>query len=148
MDKFRLLPLAPTAGSIFLIGAHVSAASMAIEKFNDAQRWLLSGGLGVGMFCLWVYVMLYGVEGECKLFMGQTVRIGMRLIVAIVLIIIPEPLNHLVAEEFMFVVMALYAFLLVWETVGGLSKTSKLYEPWMDKNSPPDEDDSEGLAGQ
>ncbi|KAM0242462.1 hypothetical protein ACHAPO_000881 [Fusarium lateritium] len=141
---FFLLHL-PLAAS-FLIGGHVAAASTAIEEFEDGQRWLLGGGLGVGMFCLWVYGMLYRVEGECTLLMGQTLRIGMRLVIAIVLIIIPESHNHLNAEDFMFVVMALFAFLLIWETLGGLSKTSKLFEPWSDRHPPPEEDDREGLA--
>jgi low temperature requirement protein LtrA len=143
---FFLLHL-PLSAS-FLIGGHIAAASTAIEEFEDGQRWLLGGGLGVGMFCLWVYGMLYRVEGECTLFMGQTTRISMRLIIAIILVVIPESHNHLNAESFMFVIMALFAFLLIWETIGGLSRTSKFFEPWTNRNPPPEEDDREGLAGE
>ncbi|KAM5357145.1 hypothetical protein ACJZ2D_016567 [Fusarium nematophilum] len=141
---FFLLHL-PLAAS-FLIGGHIAAASTAVEEFEDGQRWLLGGGLGVGMFCLWVYGMLYRVEGECELFMGQVPRIGMRLVLAIILVLLPETHNHLNAENFMFVVMSLFAFLLIWETVGGLSKTSKFFEPWTDRNPPPEEEDRESLA--
>ncbi|KAF4986385.1 hypothetical protein FGRMN_10855 [Fusarium graminum] len=87
-------------------------------------------------------------NGECTLFMGQTLRMSMRLVIAIVLIVIPESHRHLNAEDFMFVVMSLFAFLLIWETLGGLSKTSKLFEPWTDRHPPPEEDDREGLAGE
>ncbi|KAF4448864.1 hypothetical protein F53441_7800 [Fusarium austroafricanum] len=143
---FFLLHLPMSAS--FLIGGHIAAASAAIEEFEDGQRWLLGGGLGVGMFCLWVYGMLYRVEGECTLLMGQTVRIGMRLVIAIILVIIPESHNHLSAENFMFVVMALFAFLLIWETLGGMSRRSKIFEPWTGRHPPPEEDDREGLAGE
>ncbi|RBR05756.1 hypothetical protein FVER53590_09493 [Fusarium verticillioides] len=143
---FFLLHL-PLSAS-FLIGGHIAAASTAIEEFEDGQRWLLGGGLGVGMFCLWIYGMLYRVEGECTLFMGQTTRISMRLIIAIILVVIPESHNHLNAESFMFIIMALFAFLLIWETIGGLSRTSKFFEPWTNRNPPPEEDDRDGLAGE
>ena len=36
----------------------------------------------------------------------------------------------------MFIVMGLFAFLLVWETVGGLDKTAKLLEPWSERHAP------------
>lgn len=141
---FFLLHL-PLAAS-FLIGGHVAAASTGVEEFEDGQRWLLGGGLGVGMFCLWVYGMLYRVEGECELFLTQVPRIGMRLVVAIILIVLPESHDHLNAEDFMFVIMALFGFLLIWETIGGLSKTSKLFEPWNERFPPQEEEDTESLA--
>ncbi|KAM0418667.1 hypothetical protein ACHAPT_012364 [Fusarium lateritium] len=141
---FFLLHL-PLAAS-FLIGGHVAAASTAVEEFEDGQRWLLGGGLGVGMLCLWVYGMLYRVEGECELLLPQIPRIGMRLVVAIILIVLPESHNHLNAEDFMFVIMALFGFLLIWETIGGLSKTSKLFEPWSERFPPQEEEDTESLA--
>ncbi|KAF7542906.1 hypothetical protein G7046_g10093 [Stylonectria norvegica] len=139
---FFLLHL-PLAAS-FLIGGHVAAISVGLEQFEDGQRWLLGGGLGVGMFCLWVYGMLYRAEDECRLIMPQIPRIGMRLVVAVVLIIIPETHEHLNAEHFMFLVMGLFAFLLLWETIGGLMKNATLFEPWHGRH-PPAQDGTESL---
>lgn len=131
------LPLAAS----FLIGGHVAAASTGTAQFDDGQRWLLGGGLGLGMFCLWVYGMLYKVEGECQLLMRQVTRISMRLVVAIALVILPRTHNHLSAEGIMLVVAALFALLLIWETVGGLSKTAKIFEPWTDRHPPPGDEE-------
>lgn len=131
---FFLLHL-PMAAS-FLIGGHVCAISTGIHQFEDGQRWLLGGGLGVGMFCLWVYGMLYRVEGDECLILPKIFRITMRLVVAIILAVLPETHNHLDAESFMFIVMALFAFLLIWETVGGLNKTAKVFEPWHQRHPP------------
>lgn len=133
---FFLLHL-PLAAS-FLIGGHVAAVSVKMEQFEEGQRWLLGGGLGVGMFCLWVYAMLYRTDGDDGLIMPKPLRVGMRLIVAIILVTIPESHEHLSAEAFMFVVMGLFAFLLVWETVGGLTKNAQLFEPWSGRNPPSD----------
>ncbi|KAH7153051.1 bacterial low temperature requirement A protein-domain-containing protein [Dactylonectria macrodidyma] len=119
---FFLLHL-PLSAS-FLIGGHIAAVATGEHQLEDGQRWLLGGGLGVGMFCLWVYGMLYRVEGENGLILAQAPRIGMRLVVSIILIVLPQTHDHLNSEQLMLVIMGLFAFLLIWETVGGLSKTS------------------------
>ncbi|CAG9940093.1 unnamed protein product [Clonostachys rosea f. rosea IK726] len=75
-------------------------------------RWLLGGGLGVGMFCLWVYGMLYRVDEEERLVLPKWLRIAMRLVAAIVLIVLPQTHDHLDAEGLMFVVMGIFAFVL------------------------------------
>ncbi|KAI5457971.1 bacterial low temperature requirement A protein-domain-containing protein [Mariannaea sp. PMI_226] len=139
---FFLLHL-PLSAS-FLIGGHICAISTGIEEFEDGQRWLLGGGLGVGMFCLWIYGMLYRVDGEDNLILGQLPRILMRLVVAIILIVLPVTHDHLDAEDFMWIVMSLFAFLLIWETIGGLSKSSAVFEPWTNRQ-PPSESDAEAL---
>lgn len=133
---FFLLHL-PLAAS-FLIGGHIAAVSVGIEHFEDGQRWLLGGGLGVGVFCLWVYGMLYRTEGEECLLMSKIPRIGMRLVVAIILVVLPETHDHIDAESFMLLVMGLFAFLLIWETVGGLKKDAGFFEPWTGRNPPVD----------
>lgn len=47
-----------------LAGGHVAAASVAEREFEDAQRWLLCGGLGVGMISLWGFALLHGSQDE------------------------------------------------------------------------------------
>ena len=131
---FFLLHL-PLSAS-FLIGGHIAAVSVELEHFEQGQQWLLGGGLGVGLFCLWVYAMLYKTDSEECLIMAKPVRVGMRLVVAIILMVLPESHEHLNAEEFMYVVMSLFAFLLIWETVGGLMKHAKFFEPWTGRNPP------------
>lgn len=132
---FFLLHL-PLAAS-FLIGGHICAMSTKLDEFEGGQQRLLCGGLGVGLFCLWVYGMLYRVEGDEALLLSKLPRIGMRFIIAIILIILPETHGHLGAEALMLVVMGLFAFLLIWETVGGLTRDSKIFEPWDQRNPPP-----------
>lgn len=129
---FFLLHL-PLAAS-FLIGGHICAVSTRLEQFEDGQQWLLCGGLGVGLFCLWVYGMLYRVEGDESLLLPKMPRIGMRLIIAVILIVLPETHGHLHAESFVLIVMSLFAFLLIWETAGGLRKDSRTFEPWSHRN--------------
>ncbi|POR39761.1 LtrA [Tolypocladium paradoxum] len=133
---FFLLHL-PLSAS-FLIGGHICAISTHLHDFDDGQRWLLGGGLGVGLFCLWVYGMLYRTEDDDCLLLSKYPRIGMRLLVAVVLVALPETHGHLDTTQLMAVVMALIAFLTVWETVGGLMKGVTLFEPWTDTRPPED----------
>ncbi|KAF7551320.1 hypothetical protein G7Z17_g5114 [Cylindrodendrum hubeiense] len=137
---FFLLHL-PLSAS-FLIGGHIAAVAAGEEHLEEGQRWLLGGGLGVGMFCLWIYGMLYRVEGENGLVLPQIPRIAMRLVIAIILIALPQTHDHLNAEQLMLVIMGLFAFLLIWETVGGLDKSSTVFEPWTNRH-PPAESDTE-----
>lgn len=131
---FFLLHL-PLSAS-FLIGGHICAISVSLDEFEDGQRWLLGGGLGVGMLCLWAYGMLYKTEDEGNMVFPKTLRIGMRLIVAIVLAVIPETHDHLTTSQFMAVVACLFAFTLIWETVGGLTKDFHMFESWEGRHPP------------
>lgn len=142
---FFLLHL-PLSAS-FLIGGHISAVAAGEHQLEDGQRWLLGGGLGVGMFCLWIYGMLYRVDGENGLVLPQIPRIAMRLVIAIILIVLPQTHDHLNAEQLMLVIMGLFAFMLVWETVGGLSRTSSVFEPWNNRHPPADDDTEAPLHG-
>jgi low temperature requirement protein LtrA len=47
-----------------LAGGHVAAASVAEKEFEDAERWLLCGGLGTGMICLYGFALLHGSKDE------------------------------------------------------------------------------------
>ena len=129
----------------FLIGGHISAISVHQEEFEPGQRWLLGGGLGAGMFCLWVFGMLFRSEDDGQLIMPRWLRVGMRLVVAIVLLALPETHEHLTATKFVMTVMALFAFVTLWETAGGLMKGTRLYESWEGRH-PPKEDGSESTA--
>ncbi|KAL7926146.1 bacterial low temperature requirement A domain-containing protein [Trichoderma austrokoningii] len=131
---FFLLHL-PLSAS-FLIGGHIAAISTRLDEFEDGQRWLLGGGLGVGMFCLWIYGMLYRTHDEDCLILSKTPRIGMRLVVAIILLALPATNDGLSTTDFMAIVMSLFAFLVIWETIGGLLKGAQLFEPWVDRNPP------------
>ncbi|KAL1868226.1 hypothetical protein VTK73DRAFT_3788 [Phialemonium thermophilum] len=125
----------------FLIGGHMCAISASSHELEKGQRWLLGGGLGVGMFCLWIYGMLYRAGPRDKdLIMSKIPRISMRLVVAIILVTIPAASEEkLSVENFMIVIMVLFLFVLVWEAVGGLLKGFHIFEPWDDRN-PPSED--------
>jgi low temperature requirement protein LtrA len=131
---FFLLHLPMSAS--FLIGGHLCAVSVEAEEFEDGQRWLLGGGLGVGMLCLWAYGMLYKTEDEGVMIMPKTLRIGMRLVVAIILAVLPETHDHLGTTDFMGVVAALFAITLIWETFGGLTCDWHIFESWEDRHPP------------
>ncbi len=119
------------------------AVSVKLHDFEkDGQRWLLSGGLGVGMFCLWIYAQLYRAEDEhSTLTMHKQLRVGMRLVVAIILVILPETHDQLDSEQFMGVVTGLFALVLVWETVGGLTREWRFVESWGGKEIEGEEED-------
>lgn len=142
---FFLLHL-PLSAS-FLIAGHVAAVSTKLEQFEEGQRWLLGGGLGVGMVCLWVYGMLYRAGSDERLVMPKYPRVGMRLVVAVILTCLPATGDALSALQFMIVVMCLFAVLLAWETVGGLAVDLRVLEPWNHRKEPVDveiEMDAEG----
>ena len=119
------------------------AVSVKLHDFKeDGQRWLLSGGLAVGMLCLWIYAQLYRCEDEQHaLTMHKQLRVGMRLVVAVLLAILPATHDHLNSEQFMGVVTGLFALVLVWETVGGLSREWRFVESWSGKEAEGDDED-------
>jgi low temperature requirement protein LtrA len=131
---FFLLHL-PLSAS-FLIGGHLCAVSVGVDEFEPGQRWLLGGGLAVGMFCLWAYGMLYRTHDENCMVFPKSLRIGARLIVAVVLAVIPETHDHLTTSQFMAVVACLFAFTLIWETMGGLTKEFQIFESWEGRHPP------------
>ncbi|QUC22817.1 uncharacterized protein UV8b_07058 [Ustilaginoidea virens] len=139
---FFLLHL-PLAAS-FLIGGHMCAVSTKLHRLDDGQRWLLGGGLGAGLLCLWIYGQLYrATEDEACLVLPKQYRIGMRLVVAAVLALLPATHRHLTATQLMVAVMSLFALLTVWETMGGLMKGACVFEPWTDTRAPLDEGEAE-----
>lgn len=135
---FFLLHL-PLSAS-FVISGHICAAATSSEELEEGQRWLLGGGLGVGLFCLWAYAMLFRTEGEDNLIMPKPLRVSMRLIVAAITIALPATHGVLNTTEFMGIVMAMFVFLTLWETIGGLLKGARVFEPWVRTDSVPSEE--------
>lgn len=99
------------------------------------------------MFCLWFLAMLFKSNDKACLIMPKTIRIGMRLVVAIILVLLPitskEQLNPV---QLLSAVMALLAFVVIWETVGLLQKGARVYEKWEGRNEPLVE--NSGLDGE
>jgi low temperature requirement protein LtrA len=136
-----------------LAGGHVAAASVAEEDFEDAQRWLLCEGLGVGMMCLYFFALIHACQDEpgtllmtkVSLMLQQSlawflisfqhVRIIMRPITGLITILLPLA-HHLNATEILSIIMAMYVACLVWETVGSLKKGACFFERWRDTDYP------------
>lgn len=138
---FFLLHL-PLSAS-FLIAGHVAALSVKLEEFERGQRWLFGGGLAVGMFCLWIYGMLFRDEDDKILIMPKPLRMSMRLVVALILALVPLAGNRLNATEYLCIGVGLFAYLLIWETIGGLLKGASIFEPWDERHPPQDEENDE-----
>ncbi|KAJ5147914.1 hypothetical protein N7476_000573 [Penicillium atrosanguineum] len=108
---FALIHL-PLVASL-LAGGHVAAASVAEKDFEDAERWLLCGGLGTGMICLYGFALLHGTKDDRgTLIMDKHLRLIMRPITGIITILIPLA-HHLNATEVLSIIMALFVFCLL-----------------------------------
>ncbi|KAJ5092442.1 hypothetical protein NUU61_007312 [Penicillium alfredii] len=119
-----------------LAGGHVAAASVAEEEFEDPQRWLLCGGLGAGMMCLYIFALLHGSSdhGE-NLILPKPFRLAMRPITAIIIVLLPLA-HHLDATEILSIIMALFVFCVIWETVTSLRKGAHFWEKWEETQYP------------
>jgi low temperature requirement protein LtrA len=135
---FFLLHL-PLSAS-FVISGHVCAMATNVDELETGQRWLLGGGLGIGMFCLWAYAMLFRTEGEETLILPKRFRISMRLVLAVVITALPAGYQSLDTTEFMAILAGLFVFLTIWETIGGLSKGASFFEPWTHSDAVPAEE--------
>ena len=67
----------------------------------------------------------------------------MRLVVAIILVLLPLTKEALNATKLMGIIVALFGFLVVWETFGGLLKGASVLEPWSNRHPPPESEDEE-----
>ena len=132
---FFLLHIPMTAS--LLVGGHVCAASAAIDELETGERWLLGGGLGLGMLCLWILAMLFKSQDNRTLIMPKSVRVSMRLLVAMILVLLPiTSSEQLGTTSLLSTAMALIALVVVWETIGGLSKGARVYQRWENRNRP------------
>jgi low temperature requirement protein LtrA len=53
----------PLAASL-LLGGHVAAVSVGTEDLSSGLRWMMCGGLGAGLFCLWIIGELHRSEDK------------------------------------------------------------------------------------
>lgn len=67
--------------------------------------------------------------------MSQPLRLIMRPITGTITILIPLA-HHLNATEVLSIVMAMFVFCLVWETVASLRKGACFWEAWTDTEYP------------
>ncbi|KAJ5595397.1 uncharacterized protein N7459_001605 [Penicillium hispanicum] len=119
-----------------LAGGHVAAASVEEREFEDAQRWLLCGGLGVGMIYLWGFALLHGSRDEPgTLCLSKPLRLVMRPVTGVIMILIPLA-HHLGATAVLSIIMALFVFCVIWESVTSLHSGAHLWEKWEDTDYP------------
>ena len=121
----------------FLIGGHICAVSTNHPELEEGQTRLMGGGLGVGMFCLWIMALLHRSEDESReLVLHKQARVIMRLIAAIILIAISQPVYGLSTTSLLVIEMAVIVWVVLWETVGGMSRHFQVFERWDDRNPP------------
>ncbi|KAJ6021181.1 hypothetical protein N7540_006685 [Penicillium herquei] len=119
-----------------LAGGHVAAASVQEKEFEDAQRWLLCGGLGVGMVCLYIFALLHGSNDERgALCVEKRYRLIMRPVTGIITILLPLA-HHLDATAILSIIMALFVFCVIWESVTSLKSGAHFWEPWTETDYP------------
>ena len=149
---FSLIHL-PLIASL-LAGGHVAAASVAEREFEDAQRWLLCGGLGAGMICLYIFALLHATNDEpgtlclpkvshlsCTfdrdnmLISIQPFRLIMRPVTGIITVLLPLA-HHLNATEILSIIMALFVLVVIWENITSLRSGAHVFEPWSETDYP------------
>ena len=120
-----------------LVGGHVAAVSAGQTELSRGERWLFGGGLGIGMACLWLLAMLFKSKDRGVLIMPKSIRVAMRLVVAITLVLLPlTSEDHFTPVKLLSTAMGLFAFVVFWETIGGLMKGARVYEKWEGRNPP------------
>ncbi|CDM37866.1 Low temperature requirement A [Penicillium roqueforti FM164] len=125
-------------GTRLLAGGHVAAQSVAEKEFEAPQRWLLCGGLGAGMIFLYVFALLHKSNDESgTLILDKPFRLIMRPAVGIITILLPLA-DHLNATDVLSIIMALFVFTLIWETITSLKKGACFWETWTDTDYPED----------
>lgn len=68
--------------------------------------------------------------------MHKQMRVGMRLVVAIILIAVSQPRIGISTTSLLVIELALIVWVVLWETVGGMSKHFKVFESWEGRNLP------------
>ncbi|CZT49122.1 uncharacterized protein RSE6_09917 [Rhynchosporium secalis] len=121
-----------------LVAGHVSAHTTKSTEIHEPELWLLCGGLCIGLFCLYLIALLLNSQDPPRtLTLPKHFRLMFCPIVAIIIICLP--LSHgLDLTSFLSIIMALFAFLVVWEHVTSLMRGAKFWERW-ENTAYPDE---------
>ncbi|PLB43630.1 hypothetical protein P170DRAFT_393489 [Aspergillus steynii IBT 23096] len=137
----------PLSGSLLASG-HVAAASAAEDRFGDAERWLLCGSLGTGMFCLYGLALLFeSKDAPGTLILGKHFRVIMRPITGLIIVLLGLA-DSLDITAMMSILMALVAFCLIWENVTSLRRDAKIWERWENTEYPEERDDVVPIIGE
>ncbi|XMA16200.1 hypothetical protein WAI453_008991 [Rhynchosporium graminicola] len=121
-----------------LVAGHVSAHTTKSTEIHEPELWLLCGGLCIGLFCLYLIALLHNSQDPPGILtLPKHFRLMFRPIVAIIIVCLP--LSHgLDLTSFLSIIMALFAFLVLWEHVTSLMRGAKFWERW-ENTAYPDE---------
>lgn len=137
LTAFSFFSLHMPMTAALLVGGHVAAISAGNDELDRGERWLLGGGLGIGMACLWVLAVLFQSKDKGLLIMPKLVRVSMRLAVGLILVLLPlTSEEHFGPVKLLSTIVGLFAFVIFWETIGGLMKGARVYEKWEGRNPP------------
>ncbi|KAL2061582.1 hypothetical protein VTL71DRAFT_6959 [Oculimacula yallundae] len=130
-----------------LVAGHVSAHSTKVTEIHEPELWLLCGGLCVGVFCLYIIALLHNSnDPPGTLMLPKHFRLMFRPIIAIIIICLP--LSHgLDITSFLSIIMALLAFVVIWENITSLMRGAKFWEKWVDTAYPEEGARSESVSG-
>ncbi|OBT67248.1 hypothetical protein VE03_02671 [Pseudogymnoascus sp. 23342-1-I1] len=121
-----------------LAGGHVAAASTKTDELDDPELWLLCGGLGIGIICLYVIAMLHRSDDPPgTLMLPKHLRLLLRPVIGIIIICLPLS-PDLGSTAFLSIIMALVVACVVWENVTSLQCGAKLWERWENTDYPDD----------
>ena len=125
-----LIHLPMSAG--LLIGGHVSAGSTFEQELGSGKRCLWGGGLGLGMFCMWIIAQLYREDDDPgQLILGKQLRLLPRLLVSLIYVLLPLASNESLSSTALISTGAgISAFVVIWEMLTGLEKGAGAFESW------------------
>ncbi|KAL5360096.1 bacterial low temperature requirement A protein-domain-containing protein [Aspergillus floccosus] len=125
----------PLAASLLASG-HVAAATTADNTLHHAERWLLCGSLGTGLFCLYALALLFeDKDAPGTLLLPKHLRIIVRPIIGLIIILLGLR-EGLDLTSTLSIIMALIVFCLVWENISSLHRGAHIFEPWTDTTYP------------
>ncbi|QDS76895.1 hypothetical protein FKW77_003991 [Venturia effusa] len=120
-----------TAG--LLAGGHAAAISAKIHEegeYHHPEIWLLCGGIGTGLICLWFLALLHKCsDASGTLLLPKHARVIFRPITGIIICCLPLA-HDLKITAILSVIMALLVFTVVWENVTSLTRGAKFWESW------------------
>ncbi|KFY02359.1 hypothetical protein V490_00550 [Pseudogymnoascus sp. VKM F-3557] len=121
-----------------LVGGHVAAASTKTDELEGAELWLLCGGLGIGIICLYVIAVLHRSDDPPgTLMLSKHIRLLFRPVIGIIIICLPLS-PDLGATALLSIIMALIVACVIWENVTSLQCGAKIWEKWENTGYPED----------